>query len=496
MSRQNIGLLAGLVAFAALLIFPTPEGMPDTAKYTAAVATLMAVWWMTEAMPIPVTSLLPIFLFPLLGVTKGTEVTLSYANNLIYLYMGGFLIAVAMEKWNLHRRIALHTIQVIGITPDRIVLGFMIATGFLSMWVSNTAAAMMMVTIAMAVIAQVSKEINAREGNTIDTRPGHFNFGAALMLGIAYAASIGGVATLVGTPTNAVFAGVVQSTFGISINFVEWMKLGFPLALVTLMICWWFLVRVAFPSEIAELPGGRQTIRNEIRQIGPMAREEKWVLAVFSTVATLWILRGFIKIELFSMVEDSTIAIAGALLLFLIPSNFKKREFVLDWETAVKIPWDVLLLFGGGFALATAFANSGLTNFLAMKLTVLEGTSIFLIIPIVITMVIFLTELTSNTATNSIMLPIMGALAQAMQIHPYGLMVATTITASYAFMLPVATPPNAIVFGTRYVTIGQMVKAGFWLNLISIVLISLCVLFLLPALWDIDLSTLPTEFIR
>ena len=475
---------------------PTPVDMPVTAKYTAAVAMLMAIWWMTEAMPIPVTSLLPIFLFPLLGVIPGTQVTLSYANNLIYLYMGGFLIAMAMEKWNLHRRIALHTIRIIGVTPNRIVLGFMVATAFLSMWISNTAAAMMMVTIAMAVVTQVSKEINADKSNTIDTRAGHFRFGAALMLGIAYSASIGGVATLVGTPTNAVFAGVVQSTYGISINFVEWMKIGFPLALLTLFITWWYLVKIAFPSEISHLPGGKETIRREINLLGRMGREEKWVFAIFLSVAVLWILRGFIKIEALRMIEDSTIAIAGALLLFLIPSNFRKREFILDWETAVKIPWDILLLFGGGFALATAFADSGLTNYMAGKLTVLEGTSIFLIIPVVVTMVIFLTELTSNTATNSIMLPIMGALAQAMQIHPYGLMIATTITASYAFMLPVATPPNAIVFGTRYVTINQMIKAGFWLNLISIVLVSLCVLFLVPALWDIDLSSLPAQFVK
>jgi len=496
MSRENIGMLAGLVVFAIIVLMPTPDGMPVEAKYTAAVATLMAIWWMTEAVPIPVTSLLPIFLFPLFGVTPGTQVTLSYANNLIYLYMGGFLIAVAMEKWNLHRRIALHTIRIIGITPDRIVLGFMIATGFLSMWVSNTAAAMMMVTIAMAVVTQVSNEVNADENSNVDTRPGHFRFGAALMLGIAYSASIGGVATLVGTPTNAVFAGVVQSTYGISINFLEWMKIGFPLAVVTLFMTWWYLVKVAFPSEISQLPGGKETIRNEIKLLGRMGKEEKIVFAVFGTVALLWILRGFIKIEALRMVEDSTIAIAGALLLFLIPSNFRKREFVLDWESAVKIPWDILLLFGGGFALATAFADSGLTNYLAIKLTVLEGTSIFLIIPIVVMLVIFLTELTSNTATNSIMLPIMGALAQAMQIHPYGLMIATTLTASYAFMLPVATPPNAIVFGTRYVTIKQMIKAGFWLNILSIVLISLVVLFLLPALWDIDLSTLPAEFVK
>jgi len=494
MSRANIGLISGLVLFLIGIFIPTPDGMPVEAKYTAAVALLMAIWWMTEAMPIPVTSLLPIFLFPLLGVIPGSQVTLSYANNLIYLYMGGFMIAIAMEKWNLHRRIALYTIKFIGITPDRIVLGFMVATAFLSMWISNTAAAMMMVTIAMAVINQVVTEIKSDPGKDIDTRAGFFRFGAALMLGIAYSASIGGVATLVGTPTNAVFAGIVQSTYGISINFVDWMMIGFPLACVTLFVAWWLLVKVVYPSEITHLPGGKDTIRKEITLLGRMSKEEKIVFTIFGSVAVLWILRGFFKIEALSMVEDSTIAIAGALLLFLIPSDFKKREFILDWDAAAKIPWDILLLFGGGFALATAFADSGLTTYLAGKLTILEGTSIYLIIPLIAVMIIFLTELTSNTATNSIMLPIMGALAAAMQVHPFGLMVVTTITASYAFMLPVATPPNAIVFGTRYVTINQMMKAGFWLNLISIVLVSLIVLFLLPVMWGIDLSSFPAEF--
>ncbi|MGY8815301.1 MAG: SLC13 family permease [Gammaproteobacteria bacterium] len=489
MSRANIGLIAGLSLFAILVLMPTPEGMPIEAKHVAAVATLMAIFWMTEAIPIPATSLIPIFLYPLLKVMPGTQVTLSYANHLIYLYMGGFLIAVTMEKWNLHKRIALQTIHFIGITPDRIVLGFMVATGFLSMWISNTAAAMMMVTIAMAVVSQVIKGIGDDDTLTVDTRVGHFRFGAALMLGIAYAASIGGVATLVGTPTNAVFAGIVESTFGITISLVDWMKIGFPIATVALFITWFLLVKIIYPSEISHLPGGKEIIHRELKSLGNMSKEEKMVLAIFSTVASLWILRGFVKIDAISMVADSTIAIGGAVLLFMLPSNFKKREFLLDWDTAVKIPWDILLLFGGGFALATGFSESGLTTYMASKLTILEGTSIYLIIPVVATMIIFLTELTSNTATNSIMLPIMAALAGAMMIHPYGLMITTTIAASFAFMLPVATPPNAIVFGSRNVTIDQMMKAGIWLNIMGIILISALVLFLLPIVWDIDLTT-------
>ncbi len=491
MSRQGIGLIIGLALFFLIVMMPTPEGMPVEAKHLAAVATLMAVWWITEAVPIPATSMLPMFLFPVLGIMPGAKATLSYADQLIYLYMGGFLIAVTMEKWNLHRRIALHTIRLVGVTPDRIVLGFMIATGFISMWISNTAAAMMMVTIALPVLTQVAKTVSASEGNTVDTRPGHFNFGIALMLGVAYAASIGGAGTLVGTPTNAVFAGMVEKTYGINISFVEWMKIGVPIATIMLLLTWFALVKIFYPSNFPTLPGGRETIAQEIAQLGRMSREEKWIFAVFSSVAILWIVRGFVKIEALSMVTDTTIAMGGAILLFLIPSNFKKNEFLLDWKTAVTIPWDVLLLFGGGFALAQGFTDTGLTTYLAGKLSVLEGTSIVLVIPVVITIVVFASELTSNTATAAIMMPIMVALSTAMQVHPYGMMIATTFAASYAFMLPVGTPPNAIVFATRYVTMGQMIKAGFWLNITAIILISVFVLVLLPWLWGIDLNTMP-----
>jgi len=489
MSKSNIGLILGLGLFIILLALPTPEAMSPQAMHVAAVATLMAIWWMTEAIPIPATALLPIFLFPVLEIMPGSAVTLSYANHLIYLFMGGFLIAVTIEKWNLHRRIALYTIRLIGVTPDRIILGFMVATAFLSMWISNTAAAMMMVTIGMAVISQVVKEVKDTPGNTIDTRVGHFSFGTALMLGVAYGASIGGVATLVGTPTNAVFAGVVENTFGTTINLVEWMKIGLPLSMGMLIIAWFYLVKFAFPSGMTHLPGGKDTIQKEITGLGPMSREEKLVLGVFLTVASLWILLGLVKIDSLSMITDSTIAIGGALLLFVIPSSLKKREFLLDWETAVKIPWDILILFGGGFALATGFSDTGLTNYMAGKLTILEGASIYLIIPVVVCLIIFLTELTSNTATAAIMLPIMAALAEAMQVHPFGMMIATTLAASYAFMLPVATPPNAIVFGSRYVSMGQMIKAGVGLNIIGMILISACVLFLLPLVWGIDIST-------
>jgi sodium-dependent dicarboxylate transporter 2/3/5 len=482
------GLLLGPVLFLIILLLPLPEGMAPEGLSVAAVTALMATWWITGAIPIPATALLPILLFPVLGVLSGADVTRAYGNHLIYLFLGGFLIAVTMEKWHLHHRIALHTIRIVGVTPNRIVLGFMLATAFLSMWISNTASTMMMVTIATAVLHEVASEI--------DHEPGKLQFGTALMLGIGYAASIGGIATLIGTPPNAIFAGVVEKTYGYSISFVEWMSFGLPLSVVMLAITWFYLTRIVFRSEVHHLPGGQELIQQQLARLGPMSREEKYVTAVFCTVALLWVLRGLFNPAGLEMVKDSTIAIAGALALFVIPVNLSRREFLLDWKTAVTIPWDIIILFGGGFALAQGFSESGLTLWLAEQLSVLQGVDILLIIAAVVLLVIFLTEVTSNTATASLLLPVMGALAAAIEVHPFGLMVAAVIAASFAFMLPVATPPNAIVFSSRYVTIPQMVRAGIWLNLVGALLITAFVYFVLPLVWGISLVEDAAGFIR
>ena len=486
--RSQVGLLLGPALFVLILVLPVPDGMSAAGMHVAAVATLMAVWWISEAIPIPATALLPIALFPLLGVMGGSEVTRSYAHHLIYLFLGGFLIAVTMEKWNLHHRIALHTINIVGVTPQRIVLGFMLATAFLSMWISNTAATMMMVTIGVAVLREVAGEIG-HGTDAVNAQQDELRFGTALMLGIGYSASIGGVATLIGTPPNAILAGVVEKTYGYSLSFLEWMSFGLPLSMVMLLVTWVYLTKIVFRSEIHQLPGGQEFIRQQINSLGPMTREEKYVAAVFSTVALLWVLRGLLDPGVLKMVEDSTIAICGALLLFVIPVDIKKREFLLDWKTAVTIPWDIIILFGGGFALAQGFSDSGLTHWLAERLSVLQGVDMVLIIVAVALLVIFLTEVTSNTATASLLLPVMGGLAAAIEVHPFGLMVAAVVAASFAFMLPVATPPNAIVFSSRYVTIPQMVKAGVWLNLLGVLLITLFVYFVLPMVWGIDLGS-------
>ena len=478
--RPLIGLLFGPLLFLLMLLMPLPAGMSPEAARVAAVAALMAVWWLSEAIPVPATALLPIVLFPLLGILDGGVVTRAYGHHLIYLFLGGFLIAVTMEKWNLHHRIALHTIQLVGVTPQRIVLGFMLATAFLSMWISNTAATMMMVTIALAVLHDI--------GQKVEHQPGDFRFGTALMLGIGYAATIGGVATLIGTPPNAIFAGVVEKSYGYSVSFLDWLKFALPLSVVMLLLTWLYLTRILFRSEIAHLPGGREFFRQQLAGLGPMSREEKAVAIVFTTVAALWILRGLYQPPALAMVKDSTIAIAGAVVLFMIPVNLKRREFLLDWRTAVTIPWDIIILFGGGFALAQGFNESGLTSWLAGRLEVLQGVDIWLIIGAVVLLVIFLTEITSNTATASLLLPVMGALAAATEVHPFGMMVAAVLAASFAFMLPVATPPNAIVYGSRYVTIMQMARAGIWLNLLGAVVITVCVYALLPRVWGISLA--------
>ena len=476
-ARQKIGLLLGPLLFLFILFLPQPADMPEYSLQVAAVALLMATYWITEAIPIPATALMPIVLFPLLGVMPTSQVTLAYGNHLIFLFMGGFLIAVTIEKWQLHRRIALRTILLVGVSSNQIILGFMLATAFLSAWISNTATAMMMVTIGLAVVKQ------AQQDNASQTE--HSSFATALMLSIAYAASIGGVATLIGTPPNAILAGVIESTFDYSIGFAQWMAFGVPISLTMLALCWFYLTHIAFKSEFDELPGGKQGIQQKLAELGPMSLPEKKVLSVFSLVAIGWILRGLVEVEALSAVSDASIAIAGAVLLFIIPAEKNWAEPLLDWDTAKSIPWDIMILFGGGFALANGFTSSGLTEWLANQLIALQGMELIIIVLMVVLLVIFLTEITSNTATASLMLPVMGAFAVAIQVSPLYLMVAVALSASFAFMLPVATPPNAIVFSSRKITIPEMARAGVWLNIIGSIVITLFVIFYLPSVFDI-----------
>ena len=485
--RQRIGLFLGPALCLLLLLLPVPDGMSPAGMKVAAVTVLMATWWIMESVPIAATALLPIALFPLLGVMPTANVTPAYANHLIYLFMGGFLIAMAIERWQLHKRIALHTIRIVGTSPRQVIFGFMFATAFLSSWISNTATAMMMVTIGMAVLTQMSG-VNPAANEEDRART---DFGTALMLGIGYSASIGGIATLIGTPPNAILAGVLEKQYGYVIGFTDWMLFGLPVSLVMLLITWLYLTRLAFRAQMNHVGGSRAAIDRELEALGPMSRQERRVLVVFALVVFAWIGRGFVDAPAFDSLADSSIAMIGALLLFVIPADWKRGEFLLDWKTAARIPWDIIVLFGGGFALATGFASSGLTEWLGGQLAVLHNVGLIVTLLAVVLLVIFLTEVTSNTATASLLLPVMTGFALATEIHPLFLMVGVALSASFAFMLPVATPPNAIVFSSRQVTIPQMARAGIGLNLIATVLIVLAISLYLPLVMDTETPVAP-----
>jgi sodium-dependent dicarboxylate transporter 2/3/5 len=468
---KHLWLLVGAALFVAVLWGVPGSAMPADARSVAAVAMLMALLWITEAIPIPVTALIPIVLFPLLGVMPIEATTANYAHQLVFLFLGGFWIAAAVERSQLHRRIALEVLRLMGARQDRIVLGFMSATAFLSMWLSNTATTMMMLPIAMAVASR------------LDAEP-HTAFGRALMLGIAYAASIGGVGTLIGTPPNAVLAGIAEKTAGIQIGFGQWMQFGVPLALSMLMICWWYLTRVAACLRDCEGTQGTRMIAEELAALGRIRTAEQRVLLIFGAVAGLWVFKGLLPWPWLNAVSDSAVAMTGALLLFIIPAGRGERGALLTWEAAAKIPWDVLILFGGGFALAQGFQQSGLTEWIGLQLGFLEQVPGLVLVIVVALVTIFLTEVTSNTATASMLLPIVAGLAAAAGQDALSPMVATALAASFAFMLPVATPPNAIVFASRQVTIAEMARAGIWMNLIGIAMITLFVTQVMPRLWS------------
>jgi len=454
-----------------MLLMPAPAGMSPEAQRVAAVALLMSTWWMTEALPLPATSLLPIVLFPLLGVMATANATAPYANHVIFLYIGGFMIALAMQRWGLHRRIALAVVEVVGTAPRRIVLGFMLATGFLSAWLSNTATAMMMLPIGLAMLSLL-------EGDKRGP------LGAAVMLGIAYASSIGGVATLIGTPPNAIFAAAASEIVGRKVGFVQWMIVGVPIATVLLFIAWFMLSHVLFrlPAASAADAAAREAVRLQRAALGRITVPERAVAVVFGMTALLWILLdpkqiGGVEIPgittYMPMITDSSIAIAGALVLFMFPASLERRAFVLDWEWATKLPWGVVLLFGGGLSLARGFETSGLAGWIGDQVSNFSGLPTIGLVAVVATLFVFLSELTSNTAIATMGMPVMAGVAVGLGADPLVLMVVATLASSLAFMMPAGTPPNAIVFGTGRVSIGQMARAGVWLNLITIGLLTL-----------------------
>ncbi|PHI18159.1 anion transporter [Lewinellaceae bacterium SD302] len=513
-TRKLIGLFLGPLLFVLTLLFIRSEGLGPEARGVLATTLWVATWWILEVIPISATALLPLLLFPLTGAIDFQATATSFANPMIFLFMGGFMIAVTIEKWNLHRRIALSIIALIGTDLRMIILGFMVATGFLSMWISNTATAVMMMPIGLA----VARQLGAGLGRDI-IEPN--DLGRALMLAIAYGSSIGGMATIIGTPTNVILTGVVQELYGIEIGFAQWMLFGLPVATGLLLLAWYYLVRFAYRlPRGAKIGGGRAEVERQLSALGPMSAPEKRVLVVFILVALAWISRSYLLAPVIPGLNDAMIGLVGVVILFLLPAGVEskarealmdssdpdgfvhdrantgqpRRQRLLDWQTAEGIPWGILLLFGGGLALATGFRQSGLADWIGTQLALLEAVPYLLLLLLLITAVNFLTEITSNVATASMLLPILAALAASIGVHPYGLMVAATVAASCAFMLPVATPPNAVVFGSGYLSIAEMIRVGVWLNILSIVLLTLLIYFLLPLAWGIDLSSFPTNF--
>ena len=477
--RRWIGLLAGPPAALALyqllpeLYLDAGSGeliaLTSAARATLAVMAWMAIWWLTEAVDLAVTALLPIAFFPLTGIASIGETTAPYASPVIFLFFGGFVLALSMQRWELDRRIALNVLRWVGTRPANMVGGFMLATAVLSAFVSNTATAAMMLPIGVSVIALAGRRPRA-DGPGAETD----HFPVALMLSIAYSASIGGLATIIGTPPNVFLVGFLRNEQQLDVTFLGWLRVGLPLVAVLLPLTWLLLTRWIYPLDRAPIPGVAATIREALAELGPLARGERITLVIFVATATAWITRPLLAawsiggFRPLARLTDAGIAMLAAIALFAAPVNLRKRIFTMDWATCEKIPWGVLILFGGGLSLASAVQRHQVAEFLGAQVHALASWPAFAVVVLVTLAVIFLTELTSNTATAATLVPILAAVAPALGIPSLRLVIAATLAASCAFMLPVATPPNAIIFGSGRVSQQQMARAGVWLNLLAL----------------------------
>ena len=465
-TSRIIGLIIGAALLVMTILIPPPTGMSEAAWKAAGLMMLLAAWWATEAIPIPATSLTPIVLIPALGLGSVGQATAPYANPTIFLFMGGFVLGLAMQRWNLHKRIALMTLLAVGTKPSHQIGGFMIATAFLSMWVSNTATAIMMLPIGLSVVSMFEDD------NPVAVR----KYATALLLAIAYAASLGGIGTIIGTPPNALLVAYLADNHDIHIGFGQWMLIGVPISVLMLVAVWLLLARKDFGLNAQN--NSRELLQKQLNDLGSMSRGEKRVGVVFLLTAAAWIFQPLISESLIPWLNDTIIAIASAIIMFLIPVDREKGN-LMDWETASKMPWGVLLLFGGGLALASVITSSGLAVWIAESMSIIGVMPALVVVLIIAAVIIFLTEITSNTATAAAFLPLMGALAMAQGVSPILYAVPAAVAASCAFMMPVATPPNAIVFGTGHMKITDMITAGFKLNLAGVVIVGLVAYYLM-----------------
>ncbi|MBR9920903.1 MAG: DASS family sodium-coupled anion symporter [Bacteroidetes bacterium] len=468
------GYISGPVLFLLLLLLPL--NMDPLVGKVLAIAAWMVVWWMTEVVSLSVTALIPLTVFPLIGVMEIGEVAANYASPIVFLFFGGFVLALAIEKVDLHRRIALNIIRLTGISPDRIVLGFMLSTAFLSMWISNTATTVVMLPIALSVVQLL---IHDEDGFTKNDR----NFALSLMLGIAFAANVGGTATLIGTPPNTVLVGFMEQEFGTSLSFVKWLMLGFPFMLIMLFLIYFILVKWVYPNHLPRFDSSAALIKGELRKLGKIDREEAMVLTVFAATALLWIFRAPInKLIPGLSLSDAGISMLAALTLFSLPANMKAGKFVLEWKDTNRLPWGILILFGGGLALASGMAQAGIIDIIGDWISGYDSNP-FLISALSIFVVLFMTELMSNVALVNIFIPVLAGIAIGLDLPILHLAIPATLASSCAFMLPMATPPNAIVFASGHVKVHQMARAGVMLNFLAVLLLILLAQFLVPMLF-------------
>ncbi len=495
-SKQSLSILLGLIVFFLVLTFGRLDDGNPRVTYTLAIALLMAIWWVTEAVPLAVTSLIPVALFPLLGIMNGKDVSSTYFNHVIFLFIGGFIVAIAMQKWDLHKRIALKILMFTGLSPARIMLGFMLAAGFLSMWISNTATCMMMVPILLSIMSKLEDKIDKEVVQ---------KYSIGLLLGVAHGASIGGIATLVGTPPNLSFARIFQVMFpeAPEISFAQWLFFAFPIAVVIFIFCVVYLYYVYKPKKNTWNEIDKSTFRREYEELGPVTYEQRIIFINFIALAFLWLFRTNINIGNFVIpgwsnlfnnpeyINDGTVGVIMGIVLFMIPAKDKKLKFILNLDAIAKIPWHIVLLFGGGFALASGFKESGLSEWFGYQLQWVVSIHPILVMLVICLVMTFLTELTSNTATTEMLLPILAGLSVSVQINPLLFMLPATLSASMAFMLPVATPPNAIIFGTNRLTVMQMAKTGFTLNIFGAIVITLATYFFSEIVFGFDMQLFP-----
>lgn len=469
---KKAGLFLGPILFLIILNFPV-ELVSEKGDAVIAVALWMVIWWVTEAVSISVTALLPLLLFPILGIMSVGDVGANYGSPIIFLFFGGFILALALEKVNLHKRIALNIIKITGTTPNKVILGFMIATAALSMWISNTATTVMMLPIAMSVIALL---VNDEDGFTKNDK----NFALSVMLGIAFAANAGGIATVIGTPPNSVMIGLLENEYNIEISFLKWMVIGLPFSAVMIGVIYLVLVKWMYPNRDLKFGASKNIINDELKKIGPMSGKEKMVLTIFGVTVFLWIFRTVINGYIPGLkLSDTVISIFGALAMFSIPYNLKKGDFILNWKDTQKLAWGILILFGGGLALAKGMSVSGIVDMVSSAIAT-SDISVLMTAILLITLMLFMTELMSNVALVAVLAPVVAGIAIGLDIPILYLLIPVTMASSCAFMLPMATPPNAIVFASGYIKVNEMARVGIILNLIAVGLLILMFQFVVP----------------